>query len=209
MIDVVLLFWKQVVCCVILFFFMFVYDFFRCCFIVGIVGYIDYGKMLFIVLLIGVDCDCWQEEKVCGIIIDLGFVYSVEDDLQIGFVDVLGYECFVYNVFVGLGGICLMMFVVVVDEGVKLQIVEYFDICLLFDILVGFVVLMKIDFVDLELFELVELEFEEVLQGMLFVGVLIVKVLNKMGEGIDDVCVKFVEFVDVVQFGVEFFDLLL
>lgn len=175
--------------------------------IVGTAGHIDHGKTSLIASLTGVDCDRWQEEKARGITIDLGFAHSVEDDLQIGFVDVPGHERFVHNALAGLGGIRLMMLVVAADEGVKPQTVEHLDICSLLDIPAGLVALTKTDLVDPELLELAELELEEALEGTPFAGAPIVKVSNKTGEGVDDVRAKLVELADAAQSGAELLDL--
>lgn len=100
-----------------------------CCMIVGIVGYIDYGKIMFVCVLMGVDIDWLKEEKVCGILIELGYVYMLFDNGDVfGLIDVLGYEKLIYMMVVGVCGIDFVLFVIVVDDGVMLQMCEYFVI---------------------------------------------------------------------------------
>lgn len=89
--------------------------------VIGIVGYIDYGKIIFIKVLIGREIDILDEEKKRGILINLGFIYfDLLNNRRVGIVDVLGYEKFIKNMLVGVLGIDIVLFVVVVDEGVML-----------------------------------------------------------------------------------------
>lgn len=87
--------------------------------IIVIVGYVDYGKMMLFQVIIGVNVDCLLEEKKCGMIIDLGYVYWLQlDGCVLGFIDVSGYEKFFFNMLVGVGGIDYVLLVVVCDDGV-------------------------------------------------------------------------------------------
>ncbi|HEX2465626.1 MAG TPA: GTP-binding protein, partial [Thermoanaerobaculia bacterium] len=114
---------------------------------VGTAGHIDHGKTALVEALTGINCDRWEEERVRGITIDIGFAHLVEGDVQLGFVDVPGHERFVHNALAGLGGIDLMILVVAADEGVMPQTREHLAICALLGIPAGVVALTKIDLV--------------------------------------------------------------
>lgn len=87
--------------------------------IIVIVGYVDYGKMMLLQVIIGVNVDCLLEEKVWGMMIDFGYVYWLQlDGWVLGFIDVFGYEKFLFNMLVGVGGIDYVLLVVVCDDGV-------------------------------------------------------------------------------------------
>lgn len=167
--------------------------------IVGIVGYIDYGKISLVCVLIGIEIDCLQEECMCGIFIELGYVYvQVENigggnvELMLGFVDVLGYECFVYMMVVGVIGIDVVLLVIVVDDGVMLQIFEYLVILQLLGVDRGVVVLIKIDCVEVVCIVWVEIEIVVLLVGMLLQD-FFVFVCNSMvfdDVGINVLCIQ-------------------
>ena len=154
--------------------------------VVGTAGHIDHGKTTLVEALTGIDCDRWQEEKSRGITIDLGFAHLIEEDVQLGFVDVPGHERFVHNALAGLGGIDLMILVVAADEGIKPQTREHLAICSLLRISAGLVALTKIDLVDDDLLELAELELAEELQKTPFAEVPILRVSSRTGEGLPE-----------------------
>ena len=153
--------------------------------IVGTAGHIDHGKTTLIKALTGIDCDRWAEEKRRGITIDLGFAYLVEEDLQIGFIDVPGHERFVHNALAGLGGIRVVLLVVAADEGVKPQTEEHLAICSLLAIPSCVVALSKSDLVDEEVLELARLEIEELLSTTRFDGSPVVAVSSTTGDGVE------------------------
>jgi len=152
--------------------------------IVGTAGHIDHGKTSLVKALTGIDCDRWAEEKARGITIDLGFAHLLEDDLQIGFVDVPGHERFLHNALAGLGGIRIMLLVVAADEGVKPQTREHLAVCSLLGIPAGLVALTKVDLVSPDLLELAQLEVEELLAGTPFAGSPVLPVSSTTGEGL-------------------------
>ena len=154
--------------------------------IVGTAGHIDHGKTRLVEALTGIDCDRWVEEKERGITIDLGFAVLLEDDLQVGFIDVPGHERFVHNALAGLGGIRVVLLVVAADEGVKPQTREHLDICQLLEIPGCLVALTKIDLVDEDVVELARLEVEELLSTTPFAGAEILGVSSKTGEGVEE-----------------------
>lgn len=164
--------------------------------IVGTAGHIDHGKTTLVEALTGVDCDRWSEEKERGITIDLGFASLVEDDLQIGFVDVPGHEKFLHNALAGLGGIRIMLLVVAADEGVKPQTEEHLAICDLLGVPAGLVALTKSDLVSDELVELAQLEIEELVDGTPFGDSPVVPVSSVTGEGLDRLRTELVRLAD-------------
>ena len=154
--------------------------------VVGTAGHIDHGKTRLLEALTGVDCDRWAEEKDRGITIDLGFTHLLDNDLQVGFVDVPGHEKFLHNALAGLGGIRLVLLVVAADEGVKPQTIEHLEICSLLQIPNALVVLTKKDLVDGETLELATLEIEELLETTPFAGSPTLAVSSLSGDGIEE-----------------------
>jgi len=154
--------------------------------VVGTAGHIDHGKTSLVLALTGIDCDRWAEEKARGITIDLGFAHLLEDDLQVGFVDVPGHERFLHNALAGLGGIRIMLLVVAADEGVKPQTREHLAVCSLLGIPHGLVALTKADLAAPDLVELAHLEIEELLAETPFAGAPILAVSSTTGAGIPE-----------------------
>ncbi|HVR30533.1 MAG TPA: selenocysteine-specific translation elongation factor [Thermoanaerobaculia bacterium] len=152
--------------------------------VVGTAGHIDHGKTALVEALTGINCDRWEEERVRGITIDLGFAHLTEGDVQLGFVDVPGHERFVHNALAGLGGIDLMVLVVAADEGVMPQTREHLAICALLGIPAGIVALTKIDLVDHDLRDVAALELTDALARTTFAGAPIVPVSSTTGEGV-------------------------
>src|SRR6267154_949885 len=134
--------------------------------IVGTAGHIDHGKTALVKALTGIDADRLKEEKERGITIDLGFAHlALDSNTRIGFIDVPGHERFIKNMLAGIGGIDLVMFVIAADESVMPQTREHLDICSLLRIRQGFTVLTKIDKVEPEIADLVEIEVREFVKG--------------------------------------------
>jgi selenocysteine-specific elongation factor len=129
--------------------------------VVGTAGHIDHGKTSLVRALTGIDTDRLEEEKRRGISIDLGFAHL--DNLE--FIDVPGHERFIKNMLAGVAGIDVVLMVIAVDESIKPQTREHFDICRLLGIRHGLVALTKSDLVDADLLELVQLEVAEFVQG--------------------------------------------
>ena len=135
--------------------------------IAGTAGHIDHGKSALVRALTGTDPDRLEEEKRRGITIDIGFanldlVAPSGEALRIGFVDVPGHERFVRNMLAGVGGIDLVMLVISVEESIKPQTREHFEI--------------------------VRLEVAEYLKGSFLdpANAPIVAVSAKTGEGLDE-----------------------
>jgi selenocysteine-specific elongation factor len=155
--------------------------------VVGTAGHIDHGKSALVEALTGVDPDRLQEEKDRGITIDLGFANYEQDDVNIAFVDVPGHERFVRNMLAGVSGIDAVLLVVAANESVMPQTREHFEICHLLGVKRGLVVLNKVDLVDAETLELVQLETQELLTGSFLEGAPIVPASAISGVGLDRV----------------------
>ncbi len=152
--------------------------------IVGTAGHIDHGKTALVKALTGIDADRLPEEKQRGITIDLGFAELELGAARFGFVDVPGHERFVKNMLAGASGIDLVALVVAADAGVMPQTREHFEICRLLEVKSGLIVLTKIDLVDEELLELVNLEAAELVENSFLESAPVVAVSAKTGEGI-------------------------
>ena len=152
--------------------------------IVGTAGHIDHGKTALVKLLTGIDADRLKEEQERGITIDLGFANLDLDEMtRIGFVDVPGHERFVKNMLAGVGGIDVVMLVVAADESIMPQTREHLEICSLLHVPYGLTAVTKIDTVESELAELVEMEIRDYLKHTFLGGAPIVRVSARTGEG--------------------------
>ena len=155
--------------------------------VLGTAGHIDHGKTSLIRALTGIDTDRLKEEKERGITIELGFAsLLLDDDVQLGIVDVPGHERFVKNMLAGVGGIDLVALVIAADEGVMPQTREHLAICELLQVREGLVALTKTDMVDPDWLELVQEDTAEFLQGTFLDGKPIIPVSSKTGEGLPD-----------------------
>jgi selenocysteine-specific elongation factor len=153
--------------------------------IVGTAGHIDHGKTALVKALTGIDADRLKEEKERGITIDIGFAnLNVDAQTIIGFIDVPGHERFIKNMLAGVGGIDMVVLVVAADESVMPQTREHLEICSLLRIKQGLTVLTKVDNVDPDLVDLVEVEVREYLKGSFLEGAPILRVSSLTGEGI-------------------------
>src|ERR1700721_264685 len=134
--------------------------------IIGTAGHIDHGKTALVRALTGIDTDRLKEEKKRGISIDLGFAHlQLSENVRLGLVDVPGHERFIKNMLAGVSGIDLVLLVIASDESIKPQTREIFDICLLFALRKGIVVLTKADLAQGDLRELARLEAGEFGRG--------------------------------------------
>src|SRR5437762_1467727 len=153
--------------------------------IVGTAGHIDHGKTALVKALTGIDADRLKEEKDRGITIDIGFAHlALDSNTTVGFIDVPGHERFIKNMLAGVGGIDLVMLVIAADESVMPQTREHLDICSLLHIKQGFTVLTKIDRVEADMVDLVEMEVREFLKGSFLEHSPILRVSSYTGEGI-------------------------
>lgn len=137
-------------------------------FVVGTAGHVDHGKTALVHALTGVETDRWDEEKERGLTIDLGFApLRVDDELEIGVVDVPGHEDFVTNMLAGATGLDLVLLVVAADEGPMPQTREHLAIAHLLGVDEGVVAVTKVDRVDGEWLGLVEDAVREELRTVL------------------------------------------
>ena len=154
--------------------------------ILGTAGHIDHGKSTLIKVLTGVDPDRLAEEKERGITIELGFAELVTPKgVHFGVVDVPGHEKFVRHMVSGAAGIDVALLVVAADDGVMVQTREHASILDLLGVEHAVVALTKIDTVDSDWADLVELDIEALLEGTLLEGSPIVRVSAKTGRGIE------------------------
>jgi selenocysteine-specific elongation factor len=152
----------------------------------GMAGHIDHGKSSLVLALTGTDPDRLDEEKRRGITIDLGFAHlDLDDELQIGFVDVPGHERFVRNMLAGASGIDAVLLVVAADESIKPQTREHFEICRLLGTQHGLVAVTKCDLVDSDLLGLVKMEVQDFVAGSFLEGAPILAVSARTGFGLD------------------------
>ncbi|PYR87193.1 MAG: selenocysteine-specific translation elongation factor [Acidobacteria bacterium] len=164
--------------------------------IVGTAGHIDHGKTALVKALTGIDADRLKEEKERGITIDIGFAHlALDSNTTVGFIDVPGHERFIKNMLAGVGGIDLVMLVIAADESVMPQTREHLDICSLLHIQQGFTVLTKIDKVDPDIADLVEMEVREFLKGSFLEPSPILRVSSYTGQGIPQLIETLREFV--------------
>lgn len=153
--------------------------------IVGTAGHIDHGKTALVKALTGIDADRLKEEKERGITIDIGFAHlALDAATTVGFIDVPGHERFIKNMLAGIGGIDMVMLVIAADESVMPQTREHLEICSLLRIKQGLTVLTKIDRVEPDMADLVEIEVREFLKGSFLERSPIMRVSSHTGQGI-------------------------
>lgn len=154
--------------------------------ILGTAGHIDHGKSSLVQKLTGIDPDRLPEEKERKLTIDLGFApWTLPDGRTVGIIDVPGHERFIKNMVAGATGIDVVLLVVAADDGIMPQTREHFEILKLLDLNKGLIALTKIDLVDEELVQVVELELEEFVAGSFLEGAPIMPVSAITGQGID------------------------
>ena len=154
--------------------------------VVGTAGHIDHGKSALVIALTGSDPDRLKEEKARGITIDLGFANYQDGDLNVAFVDLPGHERFIRNMLAGVSGVDVVTLVVAADESVMPQTREHFDICRLLGVRAGLVVITKVDLVDEEIQEVVEMEIRELVKGSFLEGAPMIRTSVRSGFGLDE-----------------------
>ncbi|MCG8468966.1 MAG: selenocysteine-specific translation elongation factor [Gemmatimonadetes bacterium] len=123
--------------------------------VIGTAGHVDHGKTSLVRALTGVETDRWREERERGLTIDIGFApLDLDDDVEIGVVDVPGHEDFLKNMLAGATGIDALLLVIAADEGPMPQTREHLAIARLLDVDRGVVALTKVDNVEEEWLEL-------------------------------------------------------
>ncbi|NKQ09212.1 selenocysteine-specific translation elongation factor [Pseudomonas sp. SST3] len=154
--------------------------------IIGTAGHIDHGKTALLKALTGQEGDRRRDERLRGITIDLGYLYTSlgESDLT-GFIDVPGHERFVHNMLAGACGIDCVLLVIAADDGVMPQTREHLAIVELLGIRRALVALTKIDRVEAPRIAEVRQQIESLLQTGPLTGTPIFPVSSITGEGID------------------------
>jgi len=156
--------------------------------ILGTSGHIDHGKTALVKALTGIDTDRLKEEKARGITIELGFAsLNIDNDIQVGIVDVPGHERFVRHMVAGASGMDIVCMIIAADEGVMPQTREHLDICQLLDVGQGMIVVTKMDLVDEEFLELVMDDISDCVKGTFLENVPIIPCSSTTKQGIDNV----------------------
>jgi selenocysteine-specific elongation factor len=156
--------------------------------ILGTSGHIDHGKTALVKALTGVDTDRLKEEKARGITIELGFAsLIIDNDIQVGIVDVPGHERFVRHMVAGASGMDIVCMIIAADEGVMPQTREHLDICNLLDVKKGMIVVTKMDLVDEEFLELVIDDITDCVKSTFLENAPIIPCSSTTKQGIDNV----------------------
>ncbi|MFC0471865.1 selenocysteine-specific translation elongation factor [Halalkalibacter kiskunsagensis] len=154
---------------------------------VGMAGHIDHGKTTLTKALTNIETDRLKEEKERNISIELGYApLKLSDEMEVSLIDVPGHERFIRQMIAGVAGIDLVMVVVACDEGIMPQTREHIDILRLLGVGQGIIVVTKIDRVDDEMQELVELDIREAVEGTFLEESPLFFVDSVSGKGIDE-----------------------
>ncbi|MGM0548451.1 MAG: selenocysteine-specific translation elongation factor [Bacillota bacterium] len=157
--------------------------------IIGTAGHVDHGKSTLIKALTGDETDRLAAEKERGISIEPGFSHLENDktnseNLRLGIVDVPGHEKFVNKMLAAAGGVDLALIVIAADEGVMPQTLEHLAILDLLEVEKAIIVLTKIELVDKEWTDLIELDLKDQFKGSFAAKADIVRVDSETGKGI-------------------------
>ncbi|MBC8214570.1 MAG: selenocysteine-specific translation elongation factor [Candidatus Marinimicrobia bacterium] len=151
--------------------------------VIGLSGHIDHGKTAVVHALTGVNTDRLEEEIRRGMTIDIGFAFLSD---EITLIDVPGHEKFVKNMMAGASAVDAALLVIAADDGVMPQTREHFDILKLLDVKVGCIALNKIDLVDDDWIDLVELDIQEMVSNTFLENAPIVRVSAVQNNGIEE-----------------------
>lgn len=159
--------------------------------IIGTAGHIDHGKSTLIKALTGDETDRLDQEKARGISIENGFSHlenekTRAENLKLGIVDVPGHEKFVNKMLSAAAGVDLALIVVAADEGVMPQTKEHLAILDLLGVKKAIIVLTKIDLVDREWLQLIELDLRDHLKNSFAETAEVVRVSSTKEEGINE-----------------------
>ncbi len=153
--------------------------------VIGTAGHVDHGKSTLVQALTGTHPDRLKEEREREMTIDLGFAWlTLPGGEAVGIVDVPGHVDFIENMLAGVGSLDAALFVIAADEGVMPQTREHLAILDLLKIPAGVVALTKIDLVDDDWLELIQLDVQEALRGTVLSSAPIVPVSARSGRGI-------------------------
>ena len=150
---------------------------------IGLSGHIDHGKTSIVRCLTGKNTDNLKDEIERGMTIDIGFAHF---NKNISLIDVPGHEKFIKNMVAGVSAIDSVILVIAADDGIMPQTKEHFEILKLLKINSGIIVINKIDLVDKEWLELIELEVEKFVENTFLNNANIIKVSTIDNIGIDN-----------------------
>ena len=154
--------------------------------IIGTAGHVDHGKTFLIKALTGFDTDRLKEEKKRGITIENGFANLPNDlGLHLGIIDVPGHEKFVKNMLAGIGGIDLVLLVISLEEGIKPQTIEHFEIIKSLGIKKGIIVFTKLDSENKVDFNILKDQVKDLVAGSNLENAKMICVSSLTGQNID------------------------
>ena len=156
-------------------------------FIIGTAGHVDHGKTQLVKVLTGQDTDRLKEEKKRGISIELGFAsLKLPNEDNAAIIDVPGHERFIKQMLAGVAGIDMVMLIIAADEGIMPQTREHMEIIKLLKIKKGLTVITKIDLVDDEWLELIEVDIKEFIKDTVLSHGPVLKVSALKNQGIEN-----------------------
>jgi selenocysteine-specific elongation factor len=155
--------------------------------IVGTAGHVDHGKSALVAALTGTDPDRWEEERLRGMTLDLGFAHlALEGGIEAGIVDVPGHERFLHNMLAGAAGMDVLLLVVAANEGVMPQTVEHLDVLRYLNVRRTIVAMTKSDAARPDELRDAIRETVEALRGTIAEGAPFVAVSSVTGAGLDE-----------------------
>ena len=168
--------------------------------IIGTAGHVDHGKTFLIKALSGTDTDRLKEEKKRGITIENGFANLPNDlGINIGIIDVPGHEKFIRNMLCGIGGIDIVLLVISLEEGIKPQTIEHFEIIKSLGIKKGIVVYTKSDAENKVDFDTLDIQVKEMLKGSNLENAEAIQVSSLTGENIDKLKLMIFDLVKTIS----------
>lgn len=153
--------------------------------VVGTAGHIDHGKSSLVHALTGENPDRLPEEQARGMTIDLGFAHARIEQADVWFVDVPGHERFIRNMVAGATGVDVALLVVAGDDSVMPQTREHAELLSLLGVDRCVLVITKIDLIDQDWADAVELEARDLLRSVGVEPIAAVRVSSLTGQGLE------------------------